>query len=45
MPEDDGEQKYPFLLVFIQLCGLEETPKYASLADVRSAISFKHGHA
>ncbi len=38
MPEDDREQKYPFLLVFLQLCGLRGTPKYVSLADVRSAI-------
>ena len=38
MPENECEQKYPFLLVFLQVCGLRGTPKYISLADVRSAI-------
>ena len=33
MPEDEYEQKYPFLLVFVQFCGLRETPNYISLAD------------
>ena len=37
MLEDEDEQKYPFLLVFIQFCGLGEMPKYVSLADVRAA--------
>ena len=41
MLEDGNKQKYPFLLVFIQFCGLGETPKYVSLADVRSAIYLK----
>ena len=45
MLEDEDEQKYPFLLVFLQFFGLRGTSKYKSLADVRSAISFKHGHA
>jgi len=44
MLEDEYEQKYPFLLVFIQVCGLRGTPKYISLADVRSAISLKRFH-
>ena len=39
MLEDENEQKYPFLLVFLQFCGLRGTSKYMSLADVRSAIS------
>ena len=39
MLEDDDEQKYAFLFIFLKLCGLRETPKYISLADVRSAIS------
>ena len=38
MLEDEDEQKYPFLLVFIQFCGLGEMPKYVSLADSLSAI-------
>ena len=38
MLEDEDEQKYPFLLVFLQVCGLRDTQKYISLADVRSAI-------
>ena len=38
MLEDENEQKYPFLLVFLQFCGLRGTSKYMSLADVRSAI-------
>ena len=37
MPEDERELKYPFLLVFVQLCGLRETSKYVSLADTSSA--------
>ena len=41
MLEDVNEQKYPFLLVFLQVCGLKGTPKYISLADVRSAISLQ----
>ena len=38
MLEDEDERKYPFLLVFLQFCGLIGTSKYNSLADVRSAI-------
>ena len=37
MLEDEDEQKYPFLLVFIQFCGLGEMLKYVSLADTSSA--------
>ena len=33
MLEDEDEQKYPFLLVFLQFCGLRGTPNYISLAD------------
>jgi len=40
MPENEREQKYPFLLVFLQFCGLRGTSKYSSLADVRSAIYY-----
>ena len=40
MLEDGNKQKYAFLLVFIQFCGLGEAPKYVSLADVRSAIYY-----
>ena len=32
MREDENEQKYPFLLVFLQFCGLRGTSKYMSLA-------------
>ena len=42
MPENEREQKYPFLLVFLQFCGLRGTSKYSSLADVRSAIYIKN---
>ena len=38
MLEDARELKYPFLLVFLQVCGLRGTPKYISLADTSSAI-------
>lgn len=38
MLEDEDEQKYPFLLIFLHVCGLGGTLKYVSLADVRSAI-------
>lgn len=41
MLEDKDEQKYPFLLVFLQVRGLIGTQKYISLADVRSAIYSK----
>ena len=41
MLEDEDEQKYPFLLVFLHVCGLRGTLKYVSLADVRSAIYLK----
>ena len=40
MPENEREQKYRFLLVFLQFCGLRGTSKYSSLADVRSAIYY-----
>ena len=40
MPENEREQKYPFLLVFLQFCGLRGTSKYSSLADVRSTIYY-----
>ena len=40
MLEDENEQKYAFLLVFLQFCGLRGTSKYMSLADVRSAIYY-----
>ena len=45
MLEDEHEQKYPFLLVFLHVYGLRGTLKYVSLADVRSAISlYKESH-
>lgn len=37
MLEDEDEQKYPFLLVFLHVCGLRGTLKYVSLADTSSA--------
>ena len=40
MPENEREQKYPFLLVFLQFCGLRGTSKHSSLADVHSAIYY-----
>ena len=40
MLEDEYEQKYPFLLVFIHFFGLRGTSKYNSLADVLSAIYY-----
>ena len=42
MPEDEREQKYPFLLVFLEFCGLRATSKCMSLADVLSAIYIKN---
>ncbi len=39
MLEDEDEQKYRFLLVFLQFCGLRGTSKYSSLAEVCSAIA------
>ena len=42
MLEDENEQKYPFLLVFVLFFGLRETFKYVSLADTSSATIQKY---